>query len=70
MRVGNTLAASGGGCNAPLGALAEVRDGVLYLTAGRYGESTTKAEFSGPPDDPAALGDRAARHLLNGHADA
>jgi hydroxymethylbilane synthase len=62
------LAASGGGCNAPFGALAEVRDGVLHLRAGRYGDPTVTAAFSGPPDDPAALGRRAARHLLNGHA--
>ncbi len=63
------LAASGGGCNAPFGALAEVRDGVLHLAAGRYGDATLTIEFSGPRDDPAGLGLRAARHLQNGHAD-
>ena len=64
------LAASGGGCNAPLGALAEVRDGVLHLSAGRYGDPTATAAFTGRPDGPAALGQHAARRLLNDHADA
>ncbi len=63
------LAASGGGCNAPIGAFAEVRDGVLHLQAGRYTDPVATAAFSGPVDDPAGLGRQTARHLLHGHAD-
>lgn len=63
------LAAAGGGCNAPFGALAAIHGGVLHLDAGRYTDPIATATFTGPPDDPAALGRRAARHLLSGHTD-
>jgi hydroxymethylbilane synthase len=58
------LAAAGGGCNEPLGALATVHDGVLTLTAGRYLDPPITQTFTGPVDDPTALGRQAARALL------
>jgi uroporphyrinogen-III synthase len=41
------LRASGGGCRAPIGALAEVRDGTLTLTAGSAGPTWPDAEQPG-----------------------
>jgi hydroxymethylbilane synthase len=58
------LAAAGGGCNEPLGALATVHDGVLTLTAGRYHDPPVTQTFTGPVDDPTTLGNQAARALL------
>ncbi len=63
------LAAAGGGCNEPLGALATVHDGVLSLTAGRYTDPPITRTFTGPTDDPAALGKRAAHALLTDRSD-
>jgi len=58
------LAAAGGGCNEPLGALATVHGGVLRLTAGRYLDPPITQTFTGPVGDPTTLGNQAARALL------
>ena len=58
------LAAAGGGCNEPLGALATVLDGLLSLTAGRYTDPLITRSFTGPIDDPLALGRQAAAAVL------
>jgi hydroxymethylbilane synthase len=58
------LAAAGGGCNEPLGALATVRDGQLILEAGRYTSPPITQVFSGPANDPYILAQEAALTLL------
>lgn len=58
------LAAAGGGCNEPLGALATVQDGQLILEAGRYTSPPSTQVFSGPADNPYILAQEAALTLL------
>jgi hydroxymethylbilane synthase len=60
------LAASGGGCRAPIGALATLEDGELVLL-GAYasvdGSATAIARFRGPSEDGKRLADELAREL-------
>ncbi|MFZ5926906.1 MAG: hydroxymethylbilane synthase [Acidobacteriota bacterium] len=65
------LAALGGGCQVPLGAFAELREGRLVLRAVVAGPGSGEM-FScveeGSPEDPQGLGRRAAEKLLSGGA--
>jgi hydroxymethylbilane synthase len=65
------LAALGGGCQVPLGAYAELREGRLRLRA-VVADPASGDVFScveeGPADDPRAVGLRAAETLLDGGA--
>jgi len=61
------LAAVGGGCSTPLGALATVRDGTLTLAAVLAipdGSRLVRRSRCGPPEHPAELGRRLAAELL------
>jgi hydroxymethylbilane synthase len=61
------LQAMGGGCRAPIAALARVADGRLVLQGAAVspdGRQVVLGEASGPPGDAAAIGVRLARHLL------
>jgi hydroxymethylbilane synthase len=60
------LAAAGGGCRAPIGALAELDDGELVLLGGYArpdGSATAVARRRGQPGDGIALGRRLAHEL-------
>ncbi|MEO8509707.1 MAG: hydroxymethylbilane synthase [Chloroflexota bacterium] len=61
------LRAIGGGCLAPLGALGEVRDGILRLRAAYEDERGAfgRVEASGPSDEVSAIVARLARELLS-----
>jgi hydroxymethylbilane synthase len=57
----------GGSCQVPLGGFAEYREGVLYMrgfVATPDGSRMLRAEKSGSPDAPEALGDAIAEDLL------
>jgi len=64
------LGSLGGGCQVPIGAFAEHRDGVLHLTAmvGRPDGSEILREFT-QGSDPLQLGNDTAQKLLNRGAD-
>jgi hydroxymethylbilane synthase len=69
------LAAIGSGCRAPIGAFAEVSDGADEMTVRACMLSPDGAEridvvVSGPPEDAAELGSRAASALLGRGGDA
>jgi len=58
------LRALGGGCLAPLGALAESADGQLRLRAAYEGRNAfTRVDISGPLDRPAELVAEAAARI-------
>ena len=58
------LRALGGGCLAPLGALAEVVDGQLRLRAAYEGRNAfTRVDITGPPDRPAEVVAEAAARI-------
>jgi hydroxymethylbilane synthase len=60
------LAASGGGCRAPIGALAEIEDGELVLLGGYArpdGSATAVGRRRGPAEDGLALGRELALEL-------
>jgi hydroxymethylbilane synthase len=63
----SALRALGGGCRAPVGALAQIADGVLRLRGFRAddeaGAGARRAQVAGPPGDAEALGERLAREL-------
>ena len=67
------LASLQAGCSAPVGALAEHRDGSLTLRARVWsadGADTVSGQRTGSPDDPVVLGDTLAERLLaDGAAD-
>ena len=61
------LARLGGGCRLPFGALATVKDGTLHargFISDPSGANTFRAEESGAPDEPQAVGVRLAERLL------
>jgi hydroxymethylbilane synthase len=59
------LSALGGGCRTPVGALARVEGGILHLSGVMVEDGRlARAEEEGIPDEPEALGRRAARRLL------
>lgn len=65
------LSAMGGGCQVPLGALAEVEGDQLHLRAcacSPDGTQVVRAERSGPVDAPEALGRAVAQTLIEGGA--
>jgi hydroxymethylbilane synthase len=57
----------GGGCLAPLGALADVADGTLSLRAAFEDETgeLARAEASGPATDPDSVVETVARRLIS-----
>jgi hydroxymethylbilane synthase len=60
------VAALGGGCQMPLGAIAEERDGtleMLAMVASLDGTRSVRRSMSGPPSEPAELGRRLAAAL-------
>jgi hydroxymethylbilane synthase len=61
-----------GGCQAPIGGYAELRDGRIHLrsfVADLEGIRYYKSEVSGDPADPEAIGETAARQLIAQGAD-
>ena len=61
------LARLGGGCRLPFGALATMKDGTLHargFISDPSGANTFRAEESGAPDEPQAVGVRLAERLL------
>ena len=58
------LISLGGGCLLPLGAWARIEDGRLVLVAALVVEGAVRrAELSGGPEEPEALGQRVAARL-------
>jgi len=65
------LAALGGGCQVPIGAHAQLRDGRLYLVAvvaSPDGSELVRAEADATPEDGAAAGHRLGEQLLEAGA--
>jgi len=66
------LRALGGGCQAPVGALAAIETGKLKLAgvvASLDGSRLVRAEVSGDPENPEELGEELARVLISAGAD-
>ena len=66
------LAALGGGCQVPIGAVAEVQDETLHLramVASVHGTRIVRVDARGPAADAADLGERAAQSLREAGAD-